>query len=193
MADIVTDLLRDTVRVLIVNVVLVAPLGTVTFAGTLATEVLLLDNDTTAPPAGAGPLSVTVPVEGLPPTTLDGFTPNELNPTATGVTVRGAVRVTPLYTAEIVTAVEPDTALVVTENVALAAPPATVTLDGTVAADVLSLDNDTTAPPAGAGPVSVTAPVEGFPPTTLDGFTPNELNPTAPGVTARGAVLVTPP
>ena len=72
-----------------------APLGTVTFAGTLATDVLLLDSDTTAPPAGAGPLSVTVPVEGLPPTTLDGFTPHELNPTATGVTVRGAVRVTP--------------------------------------------------------------------------------------------------
>ena len=105
----VTVLLRDTVWVLIVNVALVAPLGTVTFAGTLATEVLLLDSDTSAPPAGAGPVSVTVPVEGLPPTTLDGFTVRELNPAATGVTVRGAVRVTPPYTAEIVTAVDPDT------------------------------------------------------------------------------------
>ena len=88
---------------------------------------------------------------------------------------------------------EPDTGLVVTANVALVAPAATVTLDGTLAANVLSLLSDTTAPPEGAGPDSVTAPVEGFPPTTLDGFTPNELNPTATGVTARGAVLVTPP
>ena len=70
----VTDLLRDTVWVLILNVALVAPPATVTLAGTVAVDVLPLDNDTTAPPAGAGPLSVTVPVEGLPPTTLDGFT-----------------------------------------------------------------------------------------------------------------------
>ena len=90
----VTDLLRDTELVVIVNVALVAPLGTVTFAGTLATDVLLLDNDTTAPPKGAGPVSVTVPVEGLPPCTLDGFTCRELN-AASGVTVRGAVLVTP--------------------------------------------------------------------------------------------------
>ena len=88
---------------------------------------------------------------------------------------------------------EPDTGLVVTANVALVAPAATVTLAGTVADDVLSLDSDTTAPPAGAGPLSVTVPVEELPPTTLDGVTPNELNPTAAGVTVRGAVLVTPP
>jgi hypothetical protein len=183
----------DKGLVVTVNVALVAPPATVTVDGTVADDGLPLDSDTTAPPAGAGPLSVTVPVEGLPPTTLDGFTPNELNPTATGVTVRGAVRVTPPYTAEIVTAVEPDTGLVVTGNVALVAPAATVTLDGTVAANVLSLLSDTTAPPAGAGPLSVTVPVEGLPPTTLDGFTPNELNPTATGVTVRGAVRVTPP
>ena len=177
------------------NVAVVAPLGTVTFAGTLATEVLLLDKDTTAPPEGAGPLSVTVPVEGLPPTTLDGFTPNELNDTAGGVTVRGAVLVTPPYNAEIVTALETDTGLVVTANVALLAPADTVTLAGTFAANVLSLLSDTTAPPPGAGPLSVTVPVEGLPPTTLDGFIPSELNDTAGagGVTARGAVLVTPP
>ena len=75
----VTDLLRDTAWVLIVNVALAAPLGTVTFAGTLAADVFLLDSDTIAPPAGAGPVSVTVPVEGLPPTTLDGFTVREVS------------------------------------------------------------------------------------------------------------------
>ena len=78
---------------------------------------------------------------------------------------------------------EPDTKLVVTANVALPAPPATVTPAGTVAAEVLSLDKDTTAPPPGAGPLSVTVPVEELPPTTLDGFTPSELNPTGGGVT----------
>jgi len=172
----VTDLSRDTVWVLIVKVAFVAPLGTVTLAGMLATEVLLLDNDTTAPPAGAGPLSVTVPVEGLPPTTLDGVTPNELNSTATGVTVRGAVRETPPYTAEIVTVVEPDTGLVVTANVVPVAPAATVTLAGTTVAVVLSLHSDTTAPPVGAGPLSVTVPVEELPPCTLDGFTVSEVS-----------------
>src|SRR5205809_6043109 len=35
--------------------------------------VLLLERVTTAPPLGAGPLSVTVPVEELPPVTLVGL------------------------------------------------------------------------------------------------------------------------
>ena len=89
---------------------------------------------------------------------------------------------------------EPDTGLVVTANVALLAPAGTVTLAGTVAANVLSLPSDTIEPPpVGAGPLSVTVPVEGLPPTTVDGFTPKELNAAATGVTARGAVLMTPP
>ena len=180
----------DTALVVIVNVALLAPAATVTLAGTVAADVLSLDNDTSAPPAGAGPLIVTVPVEGLPPCTLDGF--RERDDSEGGFTVRVAVRVITPYRAEIVAAVEPDTALVVIVNVALLAPAATVTLAGTVAADVLSLDNDTSAPPAGAGPLIVTVPVEGLPPCTLDGFTCRELN-AASGVTVRGAVLVTPP
>lgn len=46
--------------VAIVNVALVLPPGTVTLAGSLADDELSL-SDTTAPPAGAGPLNVTVP------------------------------------------------------------------------------------------------------------------------------------
>ena len=68
------------------------------------------------------------------------------------------------------TVVDAATALVLTVNVALVAPAATVTLDGTVAAAVLLLESATVAPPAGAGPLNVTAPVEGVPPMTLVGF-----------------------
>src|ERR1700757_421553 len=65
------------------NVALVNPAPTVTLGtATWATAVLLLDRVTTAPPVGAGPLSVTVPVEPLPPTTLVGFNDTELTTTA---------------------------------------------------------------------------------------------------------------
>jgi len=69
-----------------------------------------------------------------------------------------------------VTGVDAVTALVLTVNVALLAPAATVTLAGTVAVDVLLLVSVTAAPPVGAGPLSVTVPVEGDPPVTLAGL-----------------------
>ncbi len=58
-----------TALVLIVKFAVVAPAVTVTLAGTVATVVLLLLSVTTAPPDGAGPLNVTVPVGELPPVT----------------------------------------------------------------------------------------------------------------------------
>lgn len=54
------------------KVVLVALAATLTLAGTVA-ALLLLCNETEMPPVGAGPVSVTVPVEELPPTTDVGF------------------------------------------------------------------------------------------------------------------------
>src|SRR3989441_5332389 len=83
-----------TALVVTVNVALMAPAGTVTLAGTVAAE-LLLDSATCAPPAGAGPSSVAVPVELLPPVTVVGFTPSAERRTGFGFTVRVAVRVTP--------------------------------------------------------------------------------------------------
>ena len=49
------------------------PAGTVTLAGTVAAAVLLLARVTTAPPAGAAPVRVAVPVDGLPPWTDVGL------------------------------------------------------------------------------------------------------------------------
>ena len=93
-----------------------------------------------------------------------------------------------------VTGVDVVTALVLTVNVALLAPAATVTLAGTVAVDVLLLVRVTAAPPAGAGPLSVTVPVEDCaPPVTVVGFSVSvESVGGACGATASEAVLVTP-
>jgi len=56
-----------------VNVPLVDPAAIVMLAGTVAALVLLLDNATTAPPAGAAAVRVAVPVAfALPPVTLVG-------------------------------------------------------------------------------------------------------------------------
>jgi hypothetical protein len=72
------------------------------------------------------------------------------------------------------TVVDAATALVLTGNDALVAPATTVTLEGTLAAAVLLLESITCAPPDGAGPLSVTVPVEEFPPVTLVGFSDSE-------------------
>jgi len=88
--------------------------------------------------------------------------------------------------------VEPDTGLVATANVAPVAPAATVTLDGTVAAEGLSLDSDSTAPPGGAGPLSVTVPVDEAPPATAEGLTASSLNVGGGSVTVSTDVLPTP-
>jgi hypothetical protein len=87
-----------TALVLAVNVALLAPAVIVTLEGTLAAAVLLLESTTCAPPAGAGPLNVTVPAEEFPPVTLVGFNVKEASVGAggaVGVTVSDAVLVAP--------------------------------------------------------------------------------------------------
>ena len=88
-----TDALEPTAEVVIVNVPLVAPAVTVTLAGTCAADVLLLVRVTTAPPDGAGPVKVTVPVDEVPPITELGLRLTEVS--AAAVTVKVAVFVTP--------------------------------------------------------------------------------------------------
>jgi hypothetical protein len=65
-----------TAVVFTVKVALLAPARTVTLEGTLATT-LLLESITCAPPVGAGPLSVTVPVDCTPPVTPVGLSVSE--------------------------------------------------------------------------------------------------------------------
>jgi hypothetical protein len=86
-----------TAAVVAVNVALVAPAGTLTLAGTLV-AVALLVSKTPAPPAGAALLSMTVPVEALPPVTLAGLSTSvaRLAGAATGVSVSVALRLVPL-------------------------------------------------------------------------------------------------
>jgi len=75
-----------TALVITVKVAVVDPAGTVTLDGTVA-FVLLLLSDTLRPPAGAGPVNVTVPVELVPPLTDAGLSVSELRVAATTVNV----------------------------------------------------------------------------------------------------------
>ena len=95
---IVTVVEMITTDVFTVKVALVAPAGMNTLAGTLATDGLLLERNTTTPPLGAGALSITLPVEDPsgPPTTLVGSSVSEVRVGSGGaVTVSEAVRVAP--------------------------------------------------------------------------------------------------
>lgn len=74
-----------TALVATVNDALVVPAATVTLEGTLAAAALPLESATCAPPAGAVPLKVTVPVEEFPPVTLVGFSEIEERETDGGV------------------------------------------------------------------------------------------------------------
>jgi len=69
----VTGVEAATALVVMEKVALIEPAATVTLAGTVATAVLLLDNVTTAPPAGAAVVSVAVPWAAAAPTTLVGL------------------------------------------------------------------------------------------------------------------------
>ena len=166
--EILTEADPETGAVVTAKVALVAPAATVTFAGAEACAELLFEMLTTEPPAAAGPLRVTVPVEALPPTTDVGL--SEIDFRDSGCRFKFAVLVVPFEEALIVTDVDLVTAAVFMLNVALVAPPATVTFDGTVASEMELLDSVTVVPLAGAAALKVTVPVEVLPPVTVVGF-----------------------
>ena len=89
-AEIVTVVEKTRMLVFTVNVAVVDPAGTVAVAGTVATDESLLERETRAPPLGAGPFRVTVPVEDeIPPVTAVGFRVSD--ETMGGMTVSEAV------------------------------------------------------------------------------------------------------
>src|SRR3989441_7803034 len=187
LAEMVAEVDAVTDTVVTVNVALVAPAGTVTLptGGTLAAAGLLLERVTTAPPAGAAPLRVTVATEELPPTTLVGFSvrPETVRGGggAGGVTVSRAEVLPVAIVAVIVTVVDTVTGKAEAVNVAVLLPARTVTFAGIVAARVLLLESPTVTPPAGAGAANVTVPSEEAPLATLAG-----LSVTAGSVTGGG-------
>ena len=93
---------------------------------------------------------------------------------------------------EIVTEVDVLTAVVVTVKLALVAPAATVTVDGTEATDGLLLESVTATPPEGAPALSVTVPAEDWPPVTLAGFRVSEES-VVPRITVSVALIAAPP
>ena len=173
LAVIVTAVEVETALVRIAKVALVAPCATATLAGNVATAVLLLDSETESPPADAADVSVTVPCAEVPPVTLVGFTATAERAAGAGcgATVSAALRMAPPKAPVMATGVEAVTGTVLTVNVPLVVPAATVMLAGTVAVLVLLLESVTIAPPEGAALVSVTVPCEALPPTTVVGLT----------------------
>lgn len=171
--------------------------GTVTVAGTVAIDVLLLASDTVAPPVGVGAVNVNVAeVRVVPVWTVEGL--SEMDSSAPpgcggggGVTAMVAVRVTPLYVAETTAVVVSVTGLV-DANVGttlLLTPAGTVIVSGTVTTAGLLLENATTAPPLGAGAVNVTVAEAVEPPCTLAGLRLTVSN-AAVGAGGAGAVTV---
>ena len=142
-----------------VNVAVVAPAGTVTLTGTVAAVVLLDVSVTTAPPAGAADVNVTVPVLVTAPKIDVGLSVTVDSAAGGGVTVRLADVVLPFVVAEMATRVFAATVPAVTVNVAAVCPAGTVTAAMTVATAVFADASVTTFPPVGAATLSVTVPV----------------------------------
>jgi hypothetical protein len=144
---------------------------TVTVAGTVAADVVPLASVTTVSlAAAAGSVTVPVTVVPSPPVTLVGLTVTLVR----GVrTLNVVVLLAEPIDAVIVTEAVAFTTRWVTAKVPVVAPAATVTVAGTVAADVVSLARVTTVPPVGAAAGSVTVPVTVVPspPVTAVGLT----------------------
>ncbi len=182
-------MLAATVSVVMVKVPVLAPAGSESGAGTVAAAVFELVSVTAAPAGGAAPVSVNVPVEGLPPMTLVGLRTSEERAAAPTVSV--AVFVTPPYMDVMVTAVDDATPVVVMVAGADVEPAGIVTLAGSEATVVFELERVTTAPPVGAGPFSVTVAVELFPPTGFGGLRARARR-VGTAVTVNAADFVTP-
>ncbi len=167
-AEIVAGLAAVTPFVVIVKVALVEPAAIETVAGTTAW--VLLDFNAMLVALPGADVKLTVPVTAVPPVTDVEFRANE--PRTGTETVISCGKVTPPYDA--LTTAEPDPeadGLPVTVNVADVEPAGTVTVNGTVTADVFDELSVTESPPNGAALDRVTVPVVVPPGEIADGVT----------------------
>jgi len=160
---IVTMVFHFTDVVVILKLADVDPAVITTLAGTEAFDGLLLIIVTTTPPAGAGPVRLTVPTDVEPPAITEGVSVTDERITViAGFTVMIVDLFTPEKLAVMLPAVGEATASELIVKFADVRFTGIVTDAATIAAG-LALERATAAPPAGAGPVSVTVPVAGCP------------------------------
>src|SRR5438445_9078794 len=112
----VTSVEAVTALVDTMKLAVIAPAATVTEAGTVATAGLLLESETTAPPAGASKPRITVPLETSPPARPFGLRTAYAR---AGATVSAADFTRSSKLAEIVTALRSVTGLVAIVKLAL--------------------------------------------------------------------------
>jgi len=183
---ILSEVVALTDEVDTVNVADVCPAGIVTVEGT-GPLVELAVRFTIAPPVGAIPLRVTVPVALAPPLTDAGLKATPTN--KAGVIVKLADFEPEPDVAVIATVALVPTPVVVIGKLALVLPARITTEVGTVAAELL-LFKEMTIPSDGAAKLRVTVPKEPFPPRTDDGLRVNPV--TDGGLTVKLALCVAP-
>ena len=151
---------------------------------------LLLVRLTVSPPAGAIPVSVTVPVVICPATTFAGL--NETAMTTAGFTVSAPGAAVPLGNVAVMLRFAlAATENVVTLNVPLLFPPPMLKLAGTVAAPVLLLISVTVNPVGGAGPLRTSVATDVVPPVTGFGLSASDEIPA--GFTTRLPLMLLAP
>src|SRR6185503_3412326 len=162
----------------------VAPAGTVTVGGTVAG--LTDDSCTSAPPVGAAPLKVTVPVDELPAFTVDGLSVSEVTPTVTpGFTVTLALAVDEPNAAVMVADVVCVTGKAPNENSPCVDPDDTMTFGGRLIAGLFA-DRVTSTWPAGAGAVRLTKPTPPWLPVSVLTFSVIDASDTAEPLIVNG-------
>jgi hypothetical protein len=132
-----------------------------------------------------------VPVTPWPPGTDVGETEIAVRETAATLIVSVATAEVVSRVAWIETFPPAKVPIVVMGKVADVNPDATVTVAGTVTAEVFELERETTSPEVGAGPVSVTVPWDATPAVTVEGF--SEAVAGRGAETFRGPIAETPP
>src|SRR5262245_31307120 len=157
-----------TCGAVIVKLALVLPAGTVTFGGVTTSPSMLPLSHTDAPPAGAGPVSVTVPVVVPPPPVMLLLASDKAARLGAGVGLPAGMTASQFSGARypsiavpelMITRVATETGAVGILKVAPIPPAGIKTFVGGTTREVSLLTSVTSTPPAGAGFNRVSVPV----------------------------------